>query len=103
MSGASDTTAVAQRAATALRELAHLTRPAITDLTTSDLHDLTATLTDLFAALPQVLTQLAGYPTAEDARDPLTHASRIAAELVVVLDTTHQTLDNTVENIRNQP
>lgn len=103
MSGPSDTTVVAHQAATALRKLAHLTRPAITDLTTSDLHDLTATLTDLMAALPQLLTQLAGYPTAQEARAALTHASRIAAELVAALDTTHQTLDNTVENIRNQP
>lgn len=47
--------------------------------------------------------QLASYPAAHAARDCLTHASRIAIELSAVLDTTHQTLDETVENIRNQP
>lgn len=94
---------VAERAATAVHDLAHLTRPAITDLTTGDLYDLTGTLTDLVAALPQVPNQLASYPAAHAARDCLTHASRIAIELSAVLDTTHQTLDETVENIRNQP
>ena len=98
-----ETTVVAERAATAVRELAHLTRPAITDLALSDHYDLTGILSDLVAALPQVLTQLASYPTAGDARGCLAHASHIATELAVVLGTTHQTLGETVENIRTQP
>ena len=98
-----ETTIVAERAAASVRELAQLTRPAITDLTTSDLYDLTGTLADLVAVLPQVLNQLAAYPGAAAARDCLAHANHAAAQLAVVLDTAHQTLDNTVENITTQP
>ena len=93
MSGTADVILMAETAAKAVRELAHLTRPAITDLNQGDLYDITGTLTDLIAALPQVLTQLAAYPAADAAAECLAHAARIAAELATVLDTTHQTLD----------
>jgi hypothetical protein len=96
-------TVVAQRAVDAVHEMAHLTRPAITHLEAGDLYDLAATLTDLVAALPQILTQLSRYTAAGHAATCLAHASRVATDLAVVLDTTHQTLDQTLENIRNQP
>ena len=94
------TTAVANRAAGAVRELATLTRPAVTDLNTGDLYALNGALTELVAALPQVLQQLAGYPAAGDAGACLTQASSIAAHLTAVLDTAHQTLGDTAESIQ---
>lgn len=60
---------VAERAATAVHDLAHLTRPAITDLTTGDLYDLTGTLTDLVAALPRCRT------SSPATRPPTPHAT----------------------------
>ncbi len=77
----------------AISDLARLTRPAITDLSAGDLYDITGALTDLVAALPQVLTQLAAYPDAEPAADCLNQANHLDRQLAVVLDTTHQTLD----------
>ncbi len=68
---------VTERAVEAVHDLARLTRPAITELTTTNLYDLTGALSDVVTALPQVLNQLAGYPAADAARNCLAHASRI--------------------------
>ena len=76
-----------------ISDLARLTRPAITDLSAGEIYDITGALTDLVAALPQVLTQLATYPDAEPAAGCLNQASHLARQLAVVLDTTHQALD----------
>ncbi len=97
--------AAAERGVDSARELAHLTRPAITALSIADLYALTGALAQLAATLPQTLTQLGRYlPTdATNATDCLAHATRAAADLAVAVDATHQALGDTAETIRTQP
>jgi hypothetical protein len=95
----------AQAAATAMHDVALLTRPAITDLTIADIYDITAALTDLSAAVGQTLHQLQRYlPATENGQASSTglhHASVAAARLNTVLDHAHQALGNTAENPEN--
>lgn len=94
---------VAEQALDAARELAHLTRPAITALNIDDLYALTGALAELVATMPQILTQISGYLDSDAAQDThacLAHARRAAADLAAAADTTHQTLGNTAESIK---
>jgi hypothetical protein len=106
----------ADRAVTAVHELAHLTRPAITRLDVGDLRTLTGALAELAAGLPQTLNQLGSYldpaddPTltgdqsrgaaVDHARTHLRHAGAAAAHLAAALDTAHQTLGDIAETDR---
>ncbi len=105
-------TALAERAATAVHELAHLARPAITTLEVQQLGATTGALTDLAAALPQTLRQLQAYltvshdpgdttPKADPARDCLRQAAAVAAHLAAALDAAHQALGDLAETNRN--
>ncbi len=105
-------TALAERAATAVHELAHLARPAITTLEVQQLGATTGALTDLAAALPQTLRQLQAYLTlshdpgdtakADPARDCLRQAAALAAHLAAALDAAHQALGHLAETDPNQ-
>ncbi|HEU4911104.1 MAG TPA: hypothetical protein VFV76_04330 [Actinomycetes bacterium] len=104
-------TSLAEQAATAVHKLAHLTRPAITTLDVTDLRATTGALTELAAALPQILNQLSTYlqepgdgntitvgaQGAEPARTSLRHAAVAAAHLAAALDGAHQTLGDLAE------
>jgi hypothetical protein len=108
--------ALADQAATAVHDLVHLTRPAITALEVSDLRLLTAALAELTAALPQLLTQLNSYLPADaplaapnrqlpddphtpgnHARSCLRRARTAAAHLATALEAAHQTLGDLAE------
>lgn len=108
-------TALAAQAATAVHELAHRTRPAITALHIHQLGATTGALADLVAALGQTLRQLQGYLTVSDgqpghdpataadtARASLDQASAIAAYLAATLDTAHQALGDLAETTENK-
>lgn len=98
-----DTTAVAGHVVDAVRELAHLTRPAITALKVEGLYAITGALAELTVTIPQILTQLSGYldpDDAADARAALAHARRVADDLATAVDTAHQTLGDTAETNR---
>lgn len=73
-------TVLAQTASSAVHDLAHRTRPAITTPTVSNLHTTASALVELTAALPQVLTQLSCYPhpgPCPETQDPA-HQARAA-------------------------
>lgn len=95
--------AAAERAVDATRDLAHLTRPAITTLNIEDLHALSGALAELAATVPQILTQIRSYldpHAAIDAHTHLTHARRVADEFAAAVHATHQSLGDTAETIR---
>jgi ABC-type transporter Mla subunit MlaD len=111
-------TALADQAAAAVHELAHLTRPAITTLQVSDLPTLTAALADLAAGLPQTLHQLGRYlpdgltltddprtgdPTLDHAGACLRHAAAAAAHAAGALQAAHQSLGDLAETTQTAP
>jgi hypothetical protein len=114
MSGTSACEAV-ERAVTAVHEIAHLTRPAVTSLEVSELRTVTGALAELVAGLPQTLHQLSNYLHATDnlittddrltdpqaavdrARSCLQHSGAVATDLAAALDEAHQTLSEIAE------